>query len=829
MKVEIGTEAWQFEDATRISRMLSPKKPKTKANVDLSLLDDYDCMVDEMWFQRALDSAKPNLETTFAKIEWPPSSSLERKYYPPLANFLNACVKHGTAAIPADQRGVWYEDLLFVEYDKEMGDGVGGARALKPDLGGVKESKPSSRPKKATLYWSPPDSLDARFQMQLPVEVKNGWLEMVSQAATYARCLFSANPSRTFALVLAYHQVAEEFRFLIFHRGGLTSHVPFRLSDPSGRTEALRLIMTLLLWSEPHHAGLISTSNNFEYLIPKSSHSGKDYIRATVMEVLHNANCVRGRATRVSRLSYTSPTPSPPSPPSDPAVVSESQSQSQSLLPKTQSSFLRRSPRITANAAKANSPPATGTGASNSAKPVQMGPQMPRSKLEDDLKQAEAEVTSPPASASDNPTGQGLPIHPRSKLGHELKWAELPESSFTTGKGSLKEGNDVILKSSWQVDSRKQMESTMYQAADGSFGTPTVICSYEGVHCTGEPISNRLFLPSNEEIPHVHWDIFAPKADAPAFAEARTLCYTIFETIGFSLVYATSSYQLCMAFVHALLGWLSFYQSGFLHRDISIGNVLLAKNPWTPNAFQFATAILTATLPQIEGVSADGTSVKLENLSLQESDQPTVKSLVAQIEILMVGFLHGECTAFVTDGDMAARWKTYFQDEHQSETRSVTVEFISYDLHYAMVRGKKYLHSPVDDLESFFWLACWAVLFNVYNDNKARAEEEIDWQRYLKGAQYNLKTELIKQLHKYHPARETSPITTQLLPVLKEWEAALSKLNDDWGMCRAEANNIAEPADFYTYHFHLFALRGVKDFLTIAERHRERLRACTPF
>lgn len=145
-----------------------------------------------------------------------------------------------------------------------------------------------------------------------------------------------------------------------------------------------------------------------------------------------------------------------------------------------------------------------------------------------------------------------MPIHPRSKLDYEPEWTK--PKKFTAGKGSLKEGDDVILKSSWQVDSRKKIEGDMYSAANGSFGTPSVLCSYEGVHPNGEPISNRLFLPTKEEIADVHWKIFEPEAEAPTVAEARSLCYTIFTTIGQSLIHAKSSYDLCMALVHAMLG-----------------------------------------------------------------------------------------------------------------------------------------------------------------------------------------------------------------------------------------------------------------------------------
>ncbi|KAJ6620641.1 hypothetical protein B0H10DRAFT_2021240, partial [Mycena sp. CBHHK59/15] len=49
------------------------------------------------------------------------------------------------------------------------------------------------------------------------------------------------------------------------------------------------------------------------------------------------------------------------------------------------------------------------------------------------------------------------------------------------------------------------------------------------------------------------------------------VCSTRFTQPGTSLFCAKSSYELCMALVHAVLGWLSLYQSGFMHRDIDIG------------------------------------------------------------------------------------------------------------------------------------------------------------------------------------------------------------------------------------------------------------------
>ncbi|KAJ3501252.1 hypothetical protein NLJ89_g9423 [Agrocybe chaxingu] len=51
--------------------------------------------------------------------------------------------------------------------------------------------------------------------------------------------------------------------------------------------------------------------------------------------------------------------------------------------------------------------------------------------------------------------------------------------------------------------------------------------------------------------------------------------YPVPPQLRYSLVDAKSSAELCEALIHIVLGWFSFYQAGYLHRDISIRNVFL--------------------------------------------------------------------------------------------------------------------------------------------------------------------------------------------------------------------------------------------------------------
>lgn len=294
MRGEISRQTWQFKDARRISRILSPKKHIPGRSRDD--IDGFDCTVDGPEFTTAFKEAARQLERD--QWAWGPYHK-EKDSYDDIGKFLNACVTAGSKALSDKAlEGTWYQNLTFVKYDKVMGDGIGDAPPLRPDIAGVNDKNPAP-----TLYWSPSDGLD-RSRMLLPVEVEDEWSELIAQAATYGRSLFSANSSRVFALVLGVNHRTKTLRFLLFHRGGLTTHTELQLDTPEGRAEILRVIMTILLWSEAQHAGFVSTSNDLHHLLPVSPDS---HMKATVTNVIHHSDCVRGRATRVTRLTCHSP------------------------------------------------------------------------------------------------------------------------------------------------------------------------------------------------------------------------------------------------------------------------------------------------------------------------------------------------------------------------------------------------------------------------------------------------------------------------------------------------------------------------------------------
>ena len=229
-----------------------------------------------------------------------PTAGEESKWYPPIATFLNNCVGvcHGvlSAVATEDSRPRFYDRLKFITYNMTTVDGVEGAAPVKPDLVGGLDLKPRER-----VSWSPQDSHTK--QVLLPVEVKKDWAPMVYQSATYARCLFSASPSRQFALVLGFRHLADQLRFLVFHRGGLTGSQPLSVKDEQGQKDILRVLLSILNWRSVRDAGFPEFCNDLEISLLRRK-DDKDGVTARVAEVLHDGLCVQGRASRVLLMTY---------------------------------------------------------------------------------------------------------------------------------------------------------------------------------------------------------------------------------------------------------------------------------------------------------------------------------------------------------------------------------------------------------------------------------------------------------------------------------------------------------------------------------------------
>ena len=119
------------------------------------------------------------------------------------------------------------------------------------------------------------------------------------------------------------------------------------------------------------------------------------------------------------------------------------------------------------------------------------------------------------------------------------------------------------------------------------FGVGVLLATWEARYANGEAQSTAIFLPEPAEKQERHWHLFA---NCPDSIEIRSAQCFLLETVGRLIEHVTKSLDLFVILAHALLGelffsfaviidsnlsgWLNVYQAGYLHRDISIGNVL---------------------------------------------------------------------------------------------------------------------------------------------------------------------------------------------------------------------------------------------------------------
>jgi hypothetical protein len=208
-------------------------------------------------------------------------------------------------------------NLKFTKYDKEMKDRVKGAERLKPDIAGTQNPR---RGKEIELWWMPSTG-ERSLTMEIPVEVKGNWKELVSQAATYARGLSNAIPLHQFCLVLGYNHKIQELRFLVFHAGGLTTSTGLLVGNSDHCKDILRLFLSLLTWKSAGDAGIPEWGNDI-YMFVQRDEDDLAGVKMEVKEVLYDKLAIRGRRQHVVHLwRPVPPSSTPPLLPAPPVIV----------------------------------------------------------------------------------------------------------------------------------------------------------------------------------------------------------------------------------------------------------------------------------------------------------------------------------------------------------------------------------------------------------------------------------------------------------------------------------------------------------------------------
>ena len=124
----------------------------------------------------------------------------------------------------------------------------------------------------------------------------------------------------------------------------------------------------------------------------------------------------------------------------------------------------------------------------------------------------------------------------------------------------------------------------------------------------------------------------------------------------------------------------------------------------------------------------------------------------------------------------------------------------------------EYLHSPADDLEAFFWVALWCVLFNEKNASQTVGETAIKelLLRNNKAGAANRFNRIDLEPH--------SVVTERFYIVISEWWEKMRDQVDNFGRAIREPSE-GKDTEFYLSHFHRYALQGVSDVLEVLEKH----------
>ncbi|KAJ7220514.1 hypothetical protein GGX14DRAFT_354587 [Mycena pura] len=788
MGEELGNHMWEFPFDT-FSKMVCHKERKPAADITLlrmgrgrddgvDRLEYYFHDSDADWFASAVDAAANDFEAEFksagGNVTFFPNSISESAHYTPVALLLNHCLDACAAASKGTNfdlaRSGPYSKLSFVVYDKPTGDGIEAAAPLKPDLVGGQDFLAKVNPS-SVLYWSPPPPPADLPSILIPSEIKNKWTELVRQAATYARCLFSARPLRKAALVLGYNHKTKEFRFLLFHRGGLTASHVLDPRTPHGRKQMVRVFLALLTCRSTGDAGFPDWCNDNQFKLPVDK-DGTRHVVADIDKVLHYVNCCRGRAARVSLVTY--PLSGDP-----PAARPKREGP---LVPATE---VRRSARIVA----AREPKAT-IGVAAGIRPW-TGP-IYGDKNTMKVKTVPIGIHDGESSPLQGVTIDPAKMHYSSPLGEGV--------AATEGRFS------GVLKTSWQQDQEMILEQELLSACNGLFGTPRHHYSLQPANADQVPIANHLFLPSPEQanaLQSFHWDLMS--LGTPSAPEYKSLWLHFCSLLGMSLVLSKDPLFLFEAILHAMLGWLSIFLKGFLHRDVSIGNLLALQDAVDMEPFKID--------------STDELSMLMHELNIERHPDVDVVKQARRLGRL-IGELDigNKCSGFIIDGDHATRWGQSLSSPHDG-TRSVsgTAEFMSMRLLDSVGRDRPYLQSPVDDIQSFYYVAQWAAAFNQDGDKFEDVEKirsglsgDVDARE---AASARIRTLAASD------ANYVGTFLVRCRPLLHAWNSRLTDLSIDF----ADARDKSGKESWLKIVFQTFAYRGVADFLEVFQGHKESL------
>ena len=156
-----------------------------------------------------------------------------------------------------------------------------------------------------------------------------------------------------------------------------------------------------------------------------------------------------------------------------------------------------------------------------------------------------------------------------------------------------------------------------------------------------------------------------------------------------------------------------------------------------------------------------------------------------------------------------------------------TYEFMSRRLVSTLRTANPYLHSPVDDLESFYYTAQWAVAFNDVAGGKRHDGIKIQrFREIIGGSERELANVMVRDdLRPIRSEAQYGPFFAQSLHLLAPWRFKLSELGSDWYdvLDNAASRDGEDKERFLGLNFLIYGYRGVTEYLQLVHEHRASL------
>ncbi len=403
----------------------------------------------------------------------------------------------------------------------------------------------------------------------------------------------------------------------------------------------------------------------------------------------------------------------------------------------------------------------------------------------------------------------------------------------------------------------------MYDSCVGDFGTPDFLSSFQPCTSRGDVICNSIYLPPpGSDLEAYFWKYdngSESKCEPAKEVDLRYEVIACMKSIGDTLEYCKSVWDLCECLLHSMLGvsftifvmiyisnnragWLSVYQSGYLQRDVSVGNVLRLTSPVKMMPFSIKKLIDFRDAVSNKNHVAKRKDVQdkkdmLQELKVNHNDLflkgidevvEDAQSLYGKLEQLGLSMT---CKAVILDGDLSAYIPTYFRHEHEQGQLSVsacwrrfhiayltqrqgTIEFMSPGLLQAAKAREAYLHKPVDDIYSFYWLALYITVLHPKAVGSTNREEV--WRNDLCHDHCTDVTGAFKRLYGAHEVADCSSLVKGMFQLLKDWGPAIDRLEEDM---QADLRSDDPIVSNRLLCFDRFAYRSINVFVDLLIKH----------